>query len=241
MTHNVNELTVKNAFVDVQQGGIQFYNYDEILRQAIEIAELIKTVEVDENSIKGTKKLLASVNGKVNELEQERIRIKKELLQPYLEFEKQIKSITSVVKESDNELRSKVRELEQQDRDSKYLIVRNMYNKRMERYPDLQPISPDMFITQKHLNKTVTLNQIELELVQWLEQRQREIALLAITEGASVYTYYKTLDLVASLPVKEQMVDTPKKSVEYLTIQVDADRIAEVNLFLKMHGIAHKL
>lgn len=237
---NDTQLVVKNAFVDVQQGGIQFYNYDEILSQATEIAELIKTVEVDEHSIKGTKKLLAKVNSRVNELEQERIRIKKELLSPYLEFEKQIKTITSVVKESDNELRNKVRELEEMERNQKYEVIATMYNKRNLRYPDLLPIGHDKFITEKHLNKTTSLNVIEKEMVQWLEQRQREVELIIATEGSSIDTYYATVDLVLSMP-QVKTVGTPKKSTNYRTVLVDEDSLVEVNLFLKMNGIDYKI
>jgi HD-GYP domain-containing protein (c-di-GMP phosphodiesterase class II) len=230
----------KSAFVDVHKGDIQFYNYDEILKQANELAELIKTVEVDEQSIKGTKKLLAEVNKRVNELEQERIRIKKELLSPYLDFEKQIKTITSVVKESDNELRNKVRELEQIERDQKCEVLVNMFNKRITRYPDLLPITNDKFITEKHLNKTVSLNVIEKELVQWLEQRQREVELIIATEGSSIDTYYATVDLVLSMP-QANTVETPKKSTQYRQVLIDVDRIVEVNLFLKLNGIDYRI
>jgi hypothetical protein len=229
-----NELTIQSK-VSYQVGEVQFYNYEEILQQATELAELIKTVEVDENSIKGTKKLLASVNKKVKELEDERIRIKNELLTPYLEFEKQIKTISSVVKESDNELRSKVRELEELERQEKYRIIEGIFNKRISLYPTLPFLVADKFITPQHLNKTSSLNKIELEMVQWLEQRKREVEIIALTDGADMDIYSQTLDLVLSLP--RPTVDTPK--ITYKTIQVDEARIAEVKLYLKLNGINH--
>lgn len=233
-----NELQLGSS-VSYQVGEVQFYNYDEILQQAHQVAELVKSVEVDESSIQGTKKLLASVNKKVKELEDERIRIKKELLVPYMEFEKQIKSITSVVKESDNELRSKVRELEEIERQNKRQVIESLFEKRIKVYPTLFFLTSDLFIKSQHLNKTSSLNKIELELVNWFEEKKKEVEYLQSIEGSNFEYYTQTLDLLASLPKPEQTVDTPK--IEYATIQVDKNRLAELNLFMKLNQIEFKL
>lgn len=222
--------------VSVQKGGIEFQGYEAMLEQANELAGLIKTVEVDEDSIKGTKKLLAEVNKRVDALEQERIRIKKELLEPYLAFAAKIETITSVVKESDNELRGKVRELEELERQQKRRIIEGMFDKRIEHYPTLFFITSDRFITTQHLNKTTALNKVEIEMAQWLEQRKREIEVLQTTEGSDMAKYAETLDLVASLPKQSVTVDTPKK---WATIMIRESDLPQVHLFLKTSGIAY--
>lgn len=236
-----NELTLGSK-VSYQVGEVQFYNYDEILAQASELAELIKSVEVDDNSIQGTKKLLATVNKRVNELEAERIRIKKELLEPYMEFEKQIKTISSVVKESDNELRSKVRELEELERQGKRNIIEGLFDKRIKVYPNLYFLTSDRFIKPVHLNKTSSLNKVELELVQWLEQRKKEVDLINVTVGADLERYIETLDLVDALPKQVEPVHTVGTlKTEFATIQVDQNRLAEVQLYLKLNQIDYKI
>jgi hypothetical protein len=234
-----NELTVfgSQASVAVQKGGIQFQGYEEMLAQATELAELMKTVEVNEESIKASKKLLAEVNKRVDALEQERIRIKKELLEPYLDFEAKIKTITGVVKESDNELRGKVRELEELERQEKRRVIEGMFEKRIDHYPTLFFLTSDRFIRPVHLNKSSALNKIEIELAQWLEQRKREVEVINNTAGADLEKYAETLDLVSALPKEEipvPMVDTPKKLV---TFMVSEEYQIQVQLFLKMSGI----
>jgi DNA anti-recombination protein RmuC len=197
----------------------------------------MKTVEVNEESIKTSKKLLAEVNKRVDALEAERIRIKKELLEPYLEFEAKIKTITGVVKESDNELRSKVRELEELERQEKRRIIENMFEKRIGYYPTLFFLTSDRFIKPVHLNKTSALNKVEIELAQWLEQRKREVEVIGNTVGASLEKYAETLDLVSALPKDEPpavTVDTPKK---WVTFMIDEVNQTQVQLFLKMTGI----
>lgn len=233
------DLVVKQPFLDCQVGQVNFYNYEEMLEQATHLAELIRTVEVDEESIKGTKKLLAEVNKRVDALEAERIRIKKELLEPYMEFERQIKSITGVVKESDNELRGKVRELEELERQEKRRVIERMFDLRIEHYPTLFFLTSDRFIKPTHLNKTTVLNKVEIEMAQWLEQRKREVEVLSTTEGSDMAMYADTLDLVSSLPKQEAapMVDTPKKVV---WIAVNESDLPQLHLFMKMSGIDYK-
>lgn len=233
-----NELA-KVPAVAVQKGDIQFRNYEVMLAEATELAELIRMVEVDETSLKTTKKLLAAVNKRVNELEAERIRIKKELLEPYLEFERQVKTITSVVKESDNELRSKVRELEELERQEKRRIVEGLFEKRFRMYPSLFFLTPDKFINPKHLNKTTSLNTVETEMAQWFETVKREWEHLSITAGADLEHYADTLDLLGSLPSNNEptTVDTPKK----VTFTINQDHLIEVTTFLKSSGITYNL
>lgn len=234
-----NELSKWQPSVAVQKGGIEFGGYEAMLEEATELAELIRTIEVSEDSIKGTKNLLAAVNKRVNELEAERIRIKKELLEPYMEFERQIKTITSVVKESDNELRVKVRELEELERQEKRRIIESMFEKRIDYYPTLFFITSDRFITPQHLNKTTALNKVEIELAQWLERLKREVEVIKTTEGASLERYAERLQLIDALPVQEvPTVDTPKK---WVTISIHENALPQVNLFLKMSGIEFKL
>lgn len=226
---------LKSTSIMVQAAGaIVFSGYDAMLSQAQELAELIRTVEVDEDSIKGTKKMLAAVNKRVDALEQERIRIKKELLEPYMEFERKIKTITGVVKESDNELRSKVRELEELERQQKRRIIEGMFDARMQHYPTLFFITSDRFITHQHLNKGTALNKVEIEMAQWLEQRKKEVEVINGTEGASLERYAETLDLVGALP-KTQTVDTPKN--KWVTVMINESDLPQLHLFLKMSGI----
>ncbi|KRE33447.1 DUF1351 domain-containing protein [Paenibacillus sp. Soil724D2] len=234
----MSELVVKQPFLDCQVGQVNFYNYEEMLEQATHLAELIRTVEVDEESIKGTKKLLAEVNKRVDALEAERIRIKKELLEPYMAFEAKIKTITGVVKESDNELRGKVRALEELEREEKRKVIENIFHKRLDKYPRLFFLTPSHFINPSHLNKTTVLNKVETAMAQFFEQVSREFEMLLEQDG-DLKHYADTLDFIGSMPKKvEPMVDTPKN--EWVAISVPESELPQVHLFLKMNRIPYK-
>lgn len=237
------ELVVKQPFIDSQVGQVNFYNYDEMLEQATYLAELIRSVEVDEESLKGTKKLLAEVNKRVEALEQERIRIKKHLLEPYMDFEAKIKTITGVVKESDNELRQKVKALEEIERDDKRKAIETIFYKRLDKYPRLFFLTPSHFIVPVMLNKTTTLNNVELAMANFFTRVGQEYEALLELDG-DIEHYVKELDFTGSLPRKAAVtgntttVDTPKN--EWTRILIRESDLPQLHLFLKLNGIEYK-
>lgn len=72
----------------VTQGSILFPAYKKIKNDSLLLAQQIENIEVTEENVKQSKKLLAAVNKEVKNLESERVLIKKEMLEPYNEFEK---------------------------------------------------------------------------------------------------------------------------------------------------------
>ena len=91
--------------IQIVQGLVNFNDYQRIKKEAEALAEQIKTVEVNEENVKASKKLLAVVNKRLKELEDTRIGIKKSMLEPYQLFEEQVKEIVGIVKEADAEVR----------------------------------------------------------------------------------------------------------------------------------------
>lgn len=97
----------------VKQGSILFPAYKKIKSDSLLLAQQIENIEVTEENVKQSKKLLAAVNKEVKNLESERILIKKEMLEPYNEFEKQVKEIVSIVKTADEMVRQQVTQMEE--------------------------------------------------------------------------------------------------------------------------------
>ena len=72
-----NELKLDVQQIVVVQGSIEFNEYEQIKMQAVSLAEEIAAVEVNEDNIKTSKKLLAAINKDLKKLEDNRINIKK--------------------------------------------------------------------------------------------------------------------------------------------------------------------
>lgn len=213
---------MENAVIIYKEGIISFHNYESILADAKELAEHISSVEVTEESVKQTKKMLAAVNKKVAELEDGRKQIKKEVLAPYEEFEKKVKSITSIIKEADNTIRSQVRELEEKDREEKQQLITNLFVLRQEHYPETAVFYPFDFIKPQHLNKTYSLTKVEGEMVEWFETTRKNIEFITgLDNGDDVLVeYIKTQNLLESIEIvkaRNEIKETISSTARYLT------------------------
>ena len=179
-----NELMKENQManaiqnIHVVQGSVVFGAYNELKKQASELAEQIRTVEVNEDNIQQSKKLLASVNKRLKELEDKRISIKKMMLEPYVDFEDQVKEIVGIVKDADAFVRDQVKSLEEYEREEKRIEILTIWKKRVQQYfyQDLVPF--DDFLTSKHLTKTMSIQAVEKEMVKFLECIQSDINVL---------------------------------------------------------------
>jgi hypothetical protein len=183
------------------QGSIIFPEYQRIKDMALQLAEVMKEHEVNDETLKTSKKILAAVNKRCKELDGERIRIKKLMLEPYQEFEEQVKEIVGIVKEADNTVRQQVKELEEMERLKKEAEIWAIWDKRIKQYKlgDLIPFTD--FIKPKHLNKSISIEAAEKDMVDFLEQTERDIKVLQKLPdlNAHVSAYIGTYDLAQAM------------------------------------------
>lgn len=174
-----NEMT-RNAIQNIQvvQGSVVFGAYEELKKQASNLASQIRTVEVSDDNVKLSKKLLASLNKRLKELEDKRISVKKMMMEPYMGFEEQVKEIVSIVKDADAHVRDQVKELEEQERMQKQDQLSALWEMRVQHYSFKELVPFDNFLKPKHLTKTMSINAVEKEMVQFLEQIQSDIHVL---------------------------------------------------------------
>jgi hypothetical protein len=196
-----NELMLNVESIVVRQGSIQFNQFDDIKSQAEMLADEIHKVEVTEDNIKHSKKLLAAVNKKVKELEDRRISIKKEMLEPYSTFEAQVKEIVNIVKSADSKVREQVKYLEDFERLQKEEAISEIFEKRKALYTLGELIPFEDFLKPKHLNKTTSLEAVEKEMIDFLEQTEKDYGVIATMPEPENLTsaYLKTYDLATAM------------------------------------------
>lgn len=177
----------------VTKGGIVFPQYDELKEDAQKVYDYLSTVEVTDDTVKANKKLVAAVNKSIKTLEDERIRVKKELLEPYAGFESQIKEIVGIVKEADTLVRDQIKDLEEIERDHKREDIESLFDRRIKQYTFSEIFVFEDFIENRHLNKTISIETVEKELVEWLEKIQGDMSTIQIIpDSKEVMTEYVT-------------------------------------------------
>lgn len=233
--------------VDFVAGEIKFDGYEELLKQAEEIANYLGGIEVTPDNLKENKKILAKVNKSVKELNDRRIAIKKEINKPYDEFAEKIKEIEKVVKSADEVVRFQVRQLEEEEREEKREKLEDIWNKRIGQYEYAKLFKFDQFLEARHLNKTSTIKSVEEEMVDFLEKAERDIALLTEYENGKslINSYLEVRDFATVIAMdkkeKEKLaeqekvlskVETVEKQKVYLfTIRNEKDaKLAEMLL-----------
>ena len=250
-----NELMLNMQQIRVVQGSVDFQNYERVKQQALQLAENLQTVEVNEDNLKQSKKLLAAVNRRKKELDDERIRIKKVMLEPYQEFEQQVKEITLIVEAANETVRQQVKHLEEQERQAKQEQLAEIFHKRKALYSlgDLIPFED--WMKPKHLNKSTSIESAEMEMVEFLERTERDIKVLQSMPdvNAHVSAYIGQYDLALAMTQvraeKERMqqieaAQTQKKT-EYIkayrfTVFGDKDKTL-VEMFMKQNKITYEM
>jgi hypothetical protein len=209
------ELSLNEQAIMVLKGSVIFNDFERIKQQAIQLAEKITTIDVDEENIKQSKKLLAAVNNRIKLLEDKRIEVKKEMLQPYLEFEAQVKEIVGIVKEADEVVRQQVKQLEEEERAIKAEILENRFKKRIVHYSFRDLFSFKDFLQPKHLNKTAAIDAVEKEMIEFLEKITKDLKVIEQmpSSEALLAAYIESKDLSAAI-AQVQREEAKRKQIE---------------------------
>ncbi|WP_251033560.1 DUF1351 domain-containing protein [Bacillus sp. ISL-75] len=224
-----NELMeLKLEQIIVQQGNIIFTNFENLKSQAAELASHIANVEVTDENIKESKKMLAAVNKVVKELEGRRIKIKNLMLEPYQAFEEDVKEIVGIVKEADEIVRNQVRSFEEDQRDQKYKKLHDIFMKRIVHYSFRDLFSLNDFIHPSHLNKSMSIEAVENEMVEFLEKISRDLkAIEVMPDAEAVLSHYTEVKDVAAAITLHSQQEARKRQIEASkAIKKNEERIA---------------
>lgn len=215
-----------NAVIQ-QQPIIVFNDYEKLLSEATLIAEKLNEMEVNEDNIKSQKKLLAKVNRSIKELNDRRIAIKKEILEPYATFEKQVKEIEAIIKEADERLRNQAREIEEAERVEKKKRIHEIWDLRIQQYDLAKMVEFEGWIQPNHLNKSFSINKVEDEMVIFLESVERDLGVINTMDNSKeiMAEYLNTLSVAEAIEIVNSRIKAQEKQAEMLKeIGIKADK-----------------
>lgn len=246
-TFNAND---KNSDVSYTLPVISFPAFNVYKKQAQKVAEYINNLEVTEDNIKDVKKDIADARKIITALDTRRITIKKNILAPFNIFETQVKELSAIINDADTNVRTKVRQLEEKERDEKREKIKTIFNARMRSYTIDQYIEKpfERFITPQLLNKSVNMKKAEAAIVDWLESVQNAIDTIAkMQDHEEIMAYYvQSLDITKAISqyesvriIKESM---NHESEPFVVIRVKG--LAEINFtkqLLDKNGIHYEI
>lgn len=226
---------------------VTFPAFDYYKEQAEQIAEYIDSIELTEENVKEVKKDLAGIRKITDELSDRRIGIKKKILEDFEIFNTQVKEITDVISDAENNLRLKVKILEEREREEKKQNIRDLWNKRITSYQikDLMPNAFDRWLSPSYLNKTASMKKIESDMITWLEKTENDITVLKSMDSDYLVEYLDTLDVSTAIKavdrrraIKEAVQEPVEEEEVAATFIIKGDKeIKLTELLLKENGI----
>ena len=226
----MNEITLNSKDVKYDVPKVSFPSYERYLIRANDIAAQISAMEVSPDNIQEAKGMLADARKVTEGLNRIRIDIKKEILSDYTIFETQVKELCSVIDEADTQLRSKVRILDDQERNAKKEAIRKIWDKRIQTY-SFQQFYPDdpfyRFLTRQHLNKSTSMKSVEKDMTHWMQEHEKNVATANSMGVEYLAEYVQTDDLALAIEnVKEA------QELANLIHQVDNEDDEEKAMFI---------
>lgn len=140
---------------------IQF-NYEDIKKWVTEKAKEYKSLVYTEETIATAKTDRATLNKVAKAINDEKIRIKKEVLKPFEDFENKCKELQGIITDASGSIDAQVKAFEEKEQNEKKVAIKSVFDAYIGDYKDL--IMFDLIFNQRWLNKTYTMKKIEEEI-----------------------------------------------------------------------------
>jgi DNA (cytosine-5)-methyltransferase 1 len=189
------------------------FNFEELKKEITDKAELYKNMVYSDDTIKDAKSDKAALNKFVKVLEDKRIAVKKQCLQPYEEFEKQVKELVSIVDEPIKLIDGQIKEYEEKKKAEKLDKIKEFWE--TTTHPDW--LTCKMIFDQKWLNATTSMKKIHESITERLENIAVNLDTLESLPQFSfeaIEVYKETLDINKAIAEGQRLADIQKRKQE---------------------------
>lgn len=145
--------------LSIQSSGkqeIQFLGYDKTLEDVRRLVAEMEQQEVTEENIQTSKKLIASINKQIKELDKERMAVKREIMTPYDELNEKIQLLKSELNKGVTHINVQIKEITAREQEERKLQIKTLFKKYQKSYNAPQWLTFDKFIAR---NSTLITNK----------------------------------------------------------------------------------
>ena len=189
------------------------FNFEELKQEITERTSAYLTLVYDDSQIKEAKKDKATLNKFVEALSKERIKIKKDCLKPYEEFERKINELSSIVDGAIKNIDTQIKSYEEQQKAEKKKQIENYWEELSK--PDWLQL--EQLWKQNWLNASMSLSKVKGELETEVAKIRSNLTTLSnLPEFAfeAVEVYKTTLDVNQAVSEGHRLLELQKKKAE---------------------------
>ena len=191
------------------------FNYEELKQEITERVASYKNLVYTDDQIKDAKKDVAALRKFTKALSDERIRVKKDILKPFEDFETKVKELTAIVDESIDNIDGQIKAVEAEKKAEKKAEIENIWNSITLQLPI--PLTLEQIFNEKWLNASVSEKQIWAEIDARIKQIEADIfALQNLPEYSfeAIEVYKTSLNLVQAMQEGKRLAEIQKKKAE---------------------------
>lgn len=190
------------------------FNFEELKEEITNKSALYKNMVYTDETIKDAKSDRALLNKFKTALEDKRKEVKKQCLEPYNQFEKQIKELVAIIDEPVKLIGEQITEFEDREKAEKHEQIIELFNKAgFQSFVTLEQI-----YDPKWLNKSVSLKSIEEALTNTVYRIGHDVTTINSLKEYSFEAlehYKKTLDLAGAIAEGQRLADIQKRKLEH--------------------------
>ncbi|MBS5620451.1 DUF1351 domain-containing protein [Eubacterium sp.] len=206
------------------------WNFEELKKEITEKAEMYGSLVYTDENIKEAKADRAKLNKFIKVLEDKRKDVKKMMLEPYTQFESQVKELVSIIGEANDNIASQVKAYTEKLREEKREKVKEIYDKAMS-VEGAEGIAEILtfgrVFKESFLNSSTTFKSIVNEIEDLRDRVRHDLEVINADTGEYQFemkqAYLKNLDMTEAISVKQQFEENARKKAEY-----EAKRKAEM-------------
>lgn len=188
----MNEISINVANVPT----VEFPEYDKLLDDVTKLADEMKRTVVTEDSIKHYKKLLAQTRREFKQVDDERKRVKREIMAPYEDLNNKVKTLQNILKEGERALDTQIKAFRDIERAKKWETIEEQFKMFRNGYQAPTWLTFDMFkqeypsLANASTSSTVISDSLRMfferfdndyeQLKQWYPVRTERTSILAV-------------------------------------------------------------
>lgn len=190
------------------------FNYEELKQEITEKVSMYETLIYTDEQIKDAKTDKANLNKLKKALNDERIRLEKEYMQPFNTTKAQFNEIIALIDKPVSAIDSQVKAYEEKEKADKLESIKTLFNEM-----GFQPfVTLEMIMDDKWLNKSESMKKIEEQLQSEMYRIGNDITTLSnLPEfGFEATEVYKTtLDINKAINEAKRMSEVAKARAEH--------------------------
>lgn len=211
------------------------FNYEELKGGLTASLQKYKNLVYTDDNIKEAKDDRATLNALKKSLNDEKIKIKKEFMVPYEDFESKIKELIELVDQPASEIDKQVKAYEEKEKAKKRETINTIYSENIGSYAELIPL--EKLYDPRWENKTYKETDITKEIQDVVKKADSEVKVIEELKSEFEFqikdTYFRTLDLGQAL-IEKQRLEKQKELQEQLAkpkqTEVVVDNVANTTI-----------